>query len=397
MKKVLTLVVCVMLVACLIVFAACSNATQPAAESPSADAPAAEPATDAPSADAPAAEEPSADAPAAESPSADAPADAPAGSSGGSGYNIPTVVKLIGIGWFDRMEEGLKEFAEETGNTTSMLGPPQADAALQNQILEDLIAQQVDAISVVPFSPEACEPVLKKAMDAGIVVIGHEADNLVNCDYDIEAFNNYAYGQDLGKLLAEAMGGEGKYITTVGSVTSKSQNQWEEGGVDYNTENNPGMECVERKLETQDEQKKAQEIMVEMLKKYPDLKGFQGATSQDAPGAAQAVEDAGLIGKVFVVGTTMPSISSKYMENGSLYAMACWDPAQAGKAMDALAVMCLDGRRDEIKPGLDLGYEGYNDIQYNEMTEVADNKDRYLEGSAMIVIKSVEEMEQYPF
>ena len=148
---------------------------------------------------------------------------APGGSD--ASYTIATCVKLIGIGWFDRMDTGIKEYAEETGHSTFLVGPPQADAALQNQILEDLISQGVDAISVVPFSPEACEPVLKKAMEAGIVVISHEADNLVNVDFDIEAFDNYAYGAELMKLLAEAMNFEGKYATTVGSVTSKSQNQ----------------------------------------------------------------------------------------------------------------------------------------------------------------------------
>ena len=360
---------CVVVALAFTLFAACNNSTPAASDDAAAAPPAASDAGD----------------------------SAPAASAGGGGYTIPTVVKLIGIGWFDRMEEGITEWGAQTGNNTSLLGPPQADAALQNQILEDLIAQNVDAISVVPFSPEACEPVLKKAMDNGIVVIAHEADNQQNCDYDIEAFNNFAYGGGLMDLLAKAMGEEGKYYTTVGSVTSKSQNQWEEGGVARQEEAYPNMELVERKIETHDEQKKSQEIMVEMLKKYPDLRGFQGATSQDAPGGAQAVEDAGLIGKVFVVGTTMPSISSKYLENGSLFAMGLWDPAQAGKAMNQLALMCLEGQRDLIVPGLNLGIDGYENIQLNEQTEITDRPWRYLEGSAMIKITSVEEMANYPF
>jgi len=366
MKKVLTLFLCIVVALAFTLFAACGNNAAPAA-TPS---------------------EPAADQPAAA---------APAEPSGEGGFTIPTVVKLIGIGWFDRMEVGITEWGAQTGNITSLLGPPQADAALQNQILEDLIAQNVDAISVVPFSPEACEPVLKKAMENGIVIIAHEADNQQNCDYDIEAFNNFAYGGGLMDLLAEAMGEEGKYYTTVGSVTSKSQNQWEEGGVARQEEMYPNMILVERKIETHDEQKRSQEIMVEMLKKYPDLRGFQGATSQDAPGAAQAIEDAGLIGKVFIVGTTMPSISSKYMENGSLYAMGLWDPAKAGQAMNALALLCLQDKRDLIVPGLNLGIEGYENIQLNEQTEITDRPYRYLEGAAMIKITSVEEMANFPF
>lgn len=385
MKKVSVIVVCFLLVVSMLMVAACAPAAPAASEAPAAaasEAPAAA-ASEAPASAAPAA---------ADEPAAAAPAD---GSSGGP-YVIPTIVKLIGIGWFDRMAEGTTEFAETTGNQTSLLGPPQADAALQNQIIEDQIAQSVDAISIVPFSPEACEPVLKKAMDKGIVVIAHEADNLNNCDYDLEAFDNNAYGAELMKILAEKMGGEGKYVTTVGSVTSKSQNQWEEGGVTEQETNFPKMELVERKLETQDQQKNAQDIMVQMLKKYPDLKGFQGATSQDAPGAAQAVEDAGLIGKVFVVGTTMPSISAKYMENGSLAAMGLWDPKLAGMAMDEMAVMILDGKRDQIKPGVSLGIKGYEDLQMNENAS-GEDMSKYYVGNAMIMITTPEEMAEYNF
>ncbi|MGB9553800.1 MAG: substrate-binding domain-containing protein, partial [bacterium] len=76
-------------------------------------------------------------------------------------YKIATVVKLDGIAWFERMREGVKKFAQDTGHEAFLVGPPKADAALQVQIIEDLIAQGVDAICVVPFSPEAVEPVLK--------------------------------------------------------------------------------------------------------------------------------------------------------------------------------------------------------------------------------------------
>ena len=67
-------------------------------------------------------------------------------------YNIATVVKLSGVNWFNRMEVGVKRFAKDTGHNAFQLGPAKADAALQVQIIEDLIAQKVDAICVVPFS-----------------------------------------------------------------------------------------------------------------------------------------------------------------------------------------------------------------------------------------------------
>ena len=109
-------------------------------------------------------------------------------------WTIVNVPKVSGIAWFDRMNEGVKRFAEDTGHNAYQVGPSRADAALQVQIVEDLIAQGVDAITIVPFSVEPLEPVLRKAREAGIVVIGHEGSNLQNVDWDLEAFVNEAYG-----------------------------------------------------------------------------------------------------------------------------------------------------------------------------------------------------------
>lgn len=150
-----------------------------------------------------------------------------------SDLEFATVVKLTGISWFDRMETGVIDFGEDNdGISTFQQGPSEADAALQVQVLEDLIARDVDAISVVPFQPDTVEPVLEKARDAGIVVVSHEASSIVNVDWDVEAFDNAAYGRHLMDLLAEDMEQEGEYAVMVGSLTSESHNQWVDAAIE---------------------------------------------------------------------------------------------------------------------------------------------------------------------
>ena len=56
-------------------------------------------------------------------------------------YTIATVVKVDGIAWFDRMRDGVDQFKADTGNDVWMVGPSQADAAAQVQIVENLIAR----------------------------------------------------------------------------------------------------------------------------------------------------------------------------------------------------------------------------------------------------------------
>lgn len=62
-----------------------------------------------------------------------------------------TIVKSIASNWFKRMETGVGEFGEEYGVKAYMKGPSVADSAQQSAIIEDLIAQDADAICNVPY------------------------------------------------------------------------------------------------------------------------------------------------------------------------------------------------------------------------------------------------------
>jgi simple sugar transport system substrate-binding protein len=276
-------------------------------------------------------------------------------------YTIATVVKLSGVQWFNRMEEGVKKFGKDTGNETFQQGPTKADAALQVQIIEDLIAQHVDAICVVPVSPEALEPVLKKAMEQGIVVISHEASNIKNVNYDVEAFDNPAYGAHLMDQLAKRMGSTGEYAIFVGSLTAKTHNEWADAAIARQKKMYPNMKLATDKIESNEDQTVAYEKTKELLKKYPNLKGIQGSAATDPAGAGLAVEELGLQNKVSVVGTSLVSVSSKYLQSGATDLISFWDPADAGYAMNKLALTVLEGKK--IKSGDKLGITGYNNVK----------------------------------
>ncbi len=280
----------------------------------------------------------------------------------GKTYTIATVVKVDGIAWFDRMREGVDQFKSETGADVWMVGPSSADAAAQVQIVENLIAQGVDAICIVPFSVEAVEPVLKKARERGIVVIAHEASNIVNADYVLEAFDNKAYGAKLMEVLAKSMGGKGKYLATVGSLTSKSQMDWVDGAVEYQKKNFPDMSLATERLETYDDANQDYTKLKEAMTTYPDVKGILGAPMPTSAGAGRLIAEGGLKGKVFFAGTGLVSVAGEYLKNGDIQYIQFWDPAVAGYAMNELAVMVLNKKADLIKASLNLGLPGYDNL-----------------------------------
>ena len=128
------------------------------------------------------------------------------------------VVKIGGIPWFNAMEVGIKARAEELGWDAWMVGPTSADPALQVRAVEDLIAQGVDAIGVVPNDAEVLEPVLARAREQGILVITHESPDQKNVDWNFELASSTGFGEAHAKMLADKMGGEGKYAVYVGSL-----------------------------------------------------------------------------------------------------------------------------------------------------------------------------------
>ncbi len=280
------------------------------------------------------------------------------------GKSITTVVKISGIPWFDRMETGVKKFAESNPEMNIVqVGPATADSAQQLQIINDLVAKGTDALAVVPMDPAILEGILKRAMDRGTIVVTHEADNQKNTMVDVEAFDNSAYGAAMNVRLAECMGGEGKWTTFVGSLGSRTHMQWVGAG-EENAKQHSGMVLVDPNNESFDDANGTYEKAKEILRKHPDIKGFQTSAGNDVLGVGRAIEEAGLAGKICLVGTGLPNPSAAYLDSGAITAIGFWDPQKAGMAMNSVAKTLLAG--GEIVDGMDLGVEGYESVSVKQ-------------------------------
>ena len=273
---------------------------------------------------------------------------------------IATVVKISGIPWFDRMNTGVVAFQEANADlVASQSGPATADSAQQLQIVNDLVAKGVNALAVVPMDPAVLEGTLQRAMERGIVVVTHEADNQINTNANVEAFDNADYGAALNERLAECMGKEGKWTTFVGSLGSRTHMQWVGAG-EENAKQYAGMQLVDANNESFDDANATYEKTKEILRKHPDIKGFQTSAGNDVLGVGRAIDEAGLSGKVCLVGTGLPNPSADLLESGAITAIGFWDPQKAGMAMNTIAKLLLE--KKELTDGMDLGVPGYEKV-----------------------------------
>jgi rhamnose transport system substrate-binding protein len=257
-----------------------------------------------------------------------------ASASAGSGaktYKVAFVPKLQGVPYFEAMNAGGKAAAAALGNVEWLYqGPTSADAAAQADIVRSYIQQKVNTLIVAPNDPDSMAPLLQQAKAAGIHVATADTDapNSVR-----EVFVNQATAQGIGEGLTDAlmdkMGGKGKYAIVSCGQTAENLNSWIKVQKSYTASKYPGAKIVSTVYAGED-QAKATQMATDLMSAHPDLTGLVGECTSSAPGVAQAVKDAGKIGKVFTVGLGTPQSMKPYLNNGSSSAAILWDVQNLG-------------------------------------------------------------------
>jgi rhamnose transport system substrate-binding protein len=254
------------------------------------------------------------------------------GSTSGSDepIRVAFVPKLQGIPYFEAMNSGGQQAAEELGIEWLYQGPTTADAAAQADIVRSFIQQDVDALIVAPNDPDSMAPLLQEAADAGIQVGTSDTDAP---DSVREVFVNQASVEGIGQALTDslmtAMGGSGKYAIVSCGETAANLNAWIEVQEEYTASEYPEAEIVDIVYAGED-QAAATSMATDLMNANPDLTGLVGECTSSAPGVAQAVKDAGKIGSVFTVGLGTPMSMAPYLEDGSSSASILWNVQNLG-------------------------------------------------------------------
>lgn len=294
--------------------------------------------------------------------------DGPSGGASAEDLTIAFVPKLQGIPYFEAMNTGGQQAAEELGFEWLYQGPTTADAAAQADIVRSFIQQGVDVLFVAPNDPNSMAPLLEEAQAAGIHVATTDTDAP---DSVREVFVNQAsvdgIGEALTDTLLEAMGGSGKYAIVSCGETAANLNAWIEVQEEYTASEYPDAEIVDIVYAGED-QAMATQMATDLMNSNPDLTGLVGECTSSAPGVAQAVEDAGRTGEVFTVGLGTPQSMLPYLESGSSSGSILWDVEALGYLTGWAGVqLANDGDLGDLS-GVDN--EALADAEYDEASGV---------------------------
>lgn len=266
---------------------------------------------------------------------------------------IALVVKALGIGFFEAAAKGAEEAASELGNVEVIYtGPTDTTAEGQIEVINALIAQQVDAIAISANDTDALVPALKKAMQRGITVISWDSGVAPEGrQLHLNPSSNPLIGNMIIKLAADELPEGGQVAVLSATTTSTNQNIW----IDEMTKvlpNYNGIEVVGT-VYGDDLADKSYREATGLMQTYPDLDAIIAPTSVGIVAAARAVEDAGKVGEVNVTGLGLPSEMAGAIESGASKSFAIWNPIDLGYSATYLAYE-LATDKAEAAPGAEI-------------------------------------------
>jgi rhamnose transport system substrate-binding protein len=284
---------------------------------------------------------------------------------------VALVVKSLGNGFFDAAAKGAQEAAKELGDVEVIYtGPTKATAEAQIEVVNSLIAQQVNAIAISANDPDALVPVLKKAMDRGITVISWDSGVAPEGrQLHLNPSDTNLIGETIIKLAADHLPDGGDVAILSAASTATNQNAWIEAAKKALPEKFPKINLVATVYGDDDSAKSTDEAKG-MLKSYPNLKAIIAPTTVGVVAAAQVVTDENLIGKVNVTGLALPSEFKKFMDNGASQSVALWNPIDLGYSAVYISQQLVT-KKVEAKPGAKISIGKVGEITLDDTNSAA--------------------------
>jgi ABC-type sugar transport system substrate-binding protein len=247
---------------------------------------------------------------------ADASSSAPAGNSG-KPLKVLMNVKITGHTFFTEIANGAKSVAEKEEIKLSYTGPTFSNGQQQATQLNSLLKQGYNVLLLSANSPTVLAPPAKQAMSMGMPVITFDADVIPSArDLFVSDISNEAFGKCLIDQAAKFAGPDASVAYVSSNPDSPNQIAWIAASEAYRKAHYPNMKVVTTVYGHGDEGESLQ-VSQSVLEAHPNVRVLLTPDSGAAPGAAEAITKAGLIGKVISIGQGDLASSRYYIKNGS--------------------------------------------------------------------------------
>ncbi|MBE0478270.1 sugar ABC transporter substrate-binding protein [Candidatus Aerophobetes bacterium] len=267
------------------------------------------------------------------------------------GYTPPTLDKADFMGQFEEGMIGrLDEWSKETGNEYTLYSRSPADHAahhVQLQIVEDFLTIGVDYIVVIPTGYEIQRGAYRAINEEGVpLIIGNYSDPFPK-EWGVHAIKFVGYSHaDGGQAVVDYIAGRYPPGTKMAIIYGEAGKVSRERGAKEQHLAN-GFNVIYEDYADWD-RVKAYDATERLLTAYPDVKVIIACSSAMAIGAIEAVEAAGLTGRIHIYGAGATIEELDAILRGRMIAAWFRDPIAIGRAAAEGIIKHYEGRQDEI-------------------------------------------------
>lgn len=241
---------------------------------------------------------------------------------------VALVMKSLANEFFLTMEQGAKAHQKDNADKYTLVAngiKDETDTAAQIRMVEQMVAQKVDALVIAPADSKALVPAIKNAIDKGVLVVNidNRFDQAALKEKGIKVPfvgpDNRAGAKLVGDALAKTLKSGDKVGIIEGVSTTFNAQQRTLG---YQDAMKAAGVTVVGVQSGQWEIDKGNTVAAGMMREHPDLKALLAGNDSMALGAVAAVKAAGKTGKVAVVGYDNISAIKPMLQDGRVLATA---------------------------------------------------------------------------
>lgn len=267
------------------------------------------------------------------------------------GYMIGYSPYTLKNEYFTAVLNGVQTACDELG-CELVYFDPQNDPTKQASQIDDMIASGIDALIYLPYDAGGARTVLQTCRDAGVKVIN--IDNVVTeADYDlvdgILASDNMQLGELAGEWVAENHPDGANilicHLQVAESCVINVEGFWK--GIKDNVEN-PDDFVEVQVVEGGGDTEVTFSAVADVLQAHDEINVIYCINDTSALGAVQAVEDAGLTGKIDIIGKDGAPIGKQAIKDGKMVQSSAQRPTYMGYTGVQEAVALLNGEEIEF-------------------------------------------------
>ena len=285
-----------------------------------------------------------------------APTSAPptaASQSTGAKMYIPVISKGFQHQFWQAVKMGAEDEAKKQGVDITFEGPEsESQVDKQMEMLQAALNKKPAAICFAALDSKAAIPLLQKAKDAGIPIIGF--DSGVDSDIPVAtaATDNIAAAGVAADKMAELIGDSGEVAVIVHDQTSQTGITRRDGFVNQMKAKHPNVQVVDVQYGGGD-QLKSTDLAKAIIQAHPNLKGFFGANEGSIIGVLNAVKELKKEGQIVVIGYDSGKQQIAAITSGVEAGAITQNPVGIGAKCVEAAVKAVKG--ESVPKNIDTG------------------------------------------